>query len=86
MGTIIDVTGEIRPSFWFLAVLVGLPAPIIYFVNVERGKRDGERLAEVIEGFKSREDSRLSSSHDGEENQGMLAGGDENGDGYTRIP
>ncbi|KAI1802446.1 autophagy-related protein 22 [Daldinia bambusicola] len=53
VGAIIDASGEIRPAFWFLAALVSLPAPIIYFVNVERGKFEGEKLAEVIEGFKN---------------------------------
>lgn len=57
VGAIVDRTGEIRPAFWFLAVLVGLPAPLIYFVNVERGKEEGARLAEIIEGFRSRERS-----------------------------
>ena len=57
VGAIVDRTGEIRPAFWFLAALVGLPAPLIYFVNVERGKREGAKLAEVIEGFRSRERS-----------------------------
>lgn len=52
VASIIDATGEIRPAFWFLAVLVGLPAPLIYFVNVERGKLDAERLADVIEGLR----------------------------------
>lgn len=52
VGAIVDRTGEIRPAFWFLAVLVGLPAPLIYFVDVERGKKEGAKLAEVIEGFR----------------------------------
>jgi UMF1 family MFS transporter len=52
VGAIVDRTGEIRPAFWFLAVLVGLPVPLIYFVDVERGKKEGARLAEVIEGFR----------------------------------
>jgi MFS transporter, UMF1 family len=52
VGAIIDRSGGIRPAFWFLAALVGLPAPIIWFVNVERGKREGEKLAEMIEGFR----------------------------------
>ena len=51
VGTIIDASGEIRPAFWFLAALVGLPAPLIWFINVDRGKREGEKLAEIIEGF-----------------------------------
>jgi UMF1 family MFS transporter len=73
VGAIVDRTGEIRPAFWFLAALVGLPAPLIYFVNVERGKKEGARLAEVIEGFRSRERSAVASGaqsllvRDGEE-------------------
>lgn len=53
VGAIIDASGEIRPAFWFLAALVGLPAPLLYFVDVERGKREGERLAARIEGYNS---------------------------------
>lgn len=53
VASIIDATGEIRPAFWFLACLVGLPAPLIYFVNAERGKLEAERLAAVIEGYKA---------------------------------
>lgn len=76
VGAIIDASGEIRPAFWFLAVLVGLPAPIIYFINVERGKAEGEKLAEVIEGFKSREDVTDIANNGPRstgESQGMLA-------------
>ncbi|KAI3323452.1 MFS general substrate transporter [Xylariaceae sp. AK1471] len=73
VGAIIDTYGEIRPAFWFLAVLVGLPAPIIYFVNVERGKSEGEKLAEVIEGFKSSEGVHSDASINGEERRAMLA-------------
>ncbi|KAL2161584.1 hypothetical protein VTH06DRAFT_8146 [Thermothelomyces fergusii] len=52
VGAIIDASGEIRPAFWFLAALVGLPAPLIWSIRVERGRREGEKLAELIEGFK----------------------------------
>lgn len=52
VGAIIGASGQIRPAFWFLAALVGFPAPLIWFVDVDRGKREGEKLAEVIEGFK----------------------------------
>lgn len=53
VGAIIDASGEIRPAFWFLAVVVGLPAPLIWFIDVDRGRAQGEKLAEVIEGFKA---------------------------------
>ena len=64
VGAIIDASGEIRPAFWFLAALVGLPAPLFYFVDVERGKREGERLAAKIEGYSS---GSASADEDGEE-------------------
>ncbi|OTB02294.1 hypothetical protein M426DRAFT_62410 [Hypoxylon sp. CI-4A] len=73
VGAIIDATGEIRPAFWFLAALVGIPAPIIYFVNVERGKIEGEKLAEVIEGFKNAEDLERSASRDDLEDQSFIS-------------
>ncbi|KAM0814259.1 putative Autophagy-related protein [Seiridium cardinale] len=85
VGAIIDASGEIRPAFWFLAALVGLPAPLIYFVNVERGKGEGEKLALVIEGFKSREDTSADEIHEAEERQGMLAEYDTGEDGRERA-
>jgi UMF1 family MFS transporter len=42
VGRITDATGEIRPAFWFLAVLIFIPLPLIALVDVERGKRDGD--------------------------------------------
>ena len=45
VGAITDATGDIRPAFWFLAVLIGLPIPIMSLVDVERGKREGAALA-----------------------------------------
>jgi len=94
VGMIVDRTGKIRAAFWFLAVLVGLPAPILWFVNVERGKTEAKKLAATIEGFKVSEsdDGRLVSGgelsrplslYDGEE-QDLLAevGEDHNDDVY----
>lgn len=74
VGAIVDASGEIRPAFWFLAALVGLPAPLIWSVNVDRGKREGEKLARVIEGFKrAAEDSEASNGRDSDsESRGIL--------------
>lgn len=44
VGLITDYAGEIRPAFIFLALLIGLPAPLMWAVDVDRGRRDGERL------------------------------------------
>ncbi|MBE7180230.1 MAG: MFS transporter [Terriglobus roseus] len=48
VGAIIDKTGEVRPAFCFLAVLIGLPIPLLYLVDVERGKRDGKALSDEL--------------------------------------
>ncbi|GAB7356153.1 hypothetical protein MBLNU459_g6745t1 [Dothideomycetes sp. NU459] len=45
VGAITDLTGEIRPAFFFLAVLIGLPIPLLSMVDVERGKREGAALS-----------------------------------------
>ncbi|KAK4960356.1 Autophagy protein 22 [Elasticomyces elasticus] len=44
VGAITDATGDIRPAFWFLAVLIGLPIPLMYFVDVDRGKREAREM------------------------------------------
>ena len=45
VGAITDATGSIRPAFWFLAVLIGMPIPLMFLVDVDRGKREGAALA-----------------------------------------
>lgn len=50
VGAITDATGDIRPAFWFLAMLVGLPCLPLAFVDVERGKAEGAALALELEG------------------------------------
>ncbi|UZP33695.1 hypothetical protein NXS19_001511 [Fusarium pseudograminearum] len=70
VGAIIDRTGTIRPAFWFLAVLVGFPAPLIWFIDVERGRREGAKLAKSItDSIVQEEDG----SDDGAERRGMLS-------------
>ncbi|KAL5121045.1 Autophagy protein 22 [Pleosporales sp. CAS-2024a] len=49
VGAITDRWGEIRPAFWFLALLVGLPFPIMLCVNVERGRQEGAALAKELQ-------------------------------------
>ncbi|KAK4192767.1 putative autophagy-related protein 22 [Podospora australis] len=81
VGAIIDASGEIRPAFWFLACLVGFPAPLIYFINVDRGKQEGEKLAEIIEGFKLQHGEDRDGLHSSEgDSQGILSAYDEDTD------
>jgi UMF1 family MFS transporter len=46
VGALTDRYGDIRVAFWFLAVLLALPIPLIAAVNVDRGREEGRRLAE----------------------------------------
>jgi UMF1 family MFS transporter len=48
VGKIVDVTGHIRPAFMFLAVLIALPVPLIWLVDVEKGQVDALRMADVL--------------------------------------
>jgi len=48
VGAIVDATGTIRPAFFFLAVLIALPAPLIWMVDVEKGTVDAVRLAGIM--------------------------------------
>lgn len=67
VGRIIDKTGSIRPAFWFLGAIVALPAPLIYMINVERGKQDGKRVADALE------DVVAETQHeDGDETEALL--------------
>ena len=48
VGVIVDKTGTIRPAFFFLAVLIALPLPLVWMVDVEKGKDDAVRMAGLI--------------------------------------
>ena len=49
VGVIVDTAGDIRPAFFFLAALIGLPLPLLALVDVERGRRAAERVGAVEE-------------------------------------
>lgn len=46
VGWIVDHAGSIRPAFIFLAVLVVLPAPLLWRLDVEKGREDARFLAD----------------------------------------
>lgn len=50
VGIITDKYGEIRPAFIFLAVLIFLPLPLMFLVDVDRGRRDGTAIANELRG------------------------------------
>ncbi|KAF2839810.1 autophagy-related protein 22-1 [Patellaria atrata CBS 101060] len=45
VGRIVDGSGDIRQSFWFLSVLIILPAPIIWYIDIDKGKKDALAMA-----------------------------------------
>jgi UMF1 family MFS transporter len=49
VGVITDWYGEIRPAFLFLAVLIAVPLPLMGWVDVKRGKQEGEEMATELE-------------------------------------
>ncbi|KAI8943060.1 hypothetical protein NX059_001097 [Plenodomus lindquistii] len=46
VGWIVDQAGTIRPAFIFLAGLVVLPAPLLWYLDIEKGREDAARMAE----------------------------------------
>ncbi|TVY76162.1 Autophagy-related protein 22-1 [Lachnellula suecica] len=56
VGMIVDATGQIRPAFFFLALLIALPAPLIWMVDAERGQADAIRMAEIMKKVGAAED------------------------------
>lgn len=52
VGAITQRYGEIRPAFVFLAVLIGVPLPLMMLVDVDRGRRDAAELRKELEGGK----------------------------------
>lgn len=46
VGWIVDHAGSIRPAFIFLAVLVVLPAPLLWRLDVEKGREDAKAMAD----------------------------------------
>jgi UMF1 family MFS transporter len=56
VGVIIDRTGHIRPAFIFLAVLIALPGPLIWMVDVKKGQEDAVRLAGTLKKLWSDDD------------------------------
>jgi UMF1 family MFS transporter len=46
VGWIVDQAGTIRPAFIFLAVLVVLPVPLLWRLDVEKGREDARAMAD----------------------------------------
>jgi UMF1 family MFS transporter len=47
VGAIVDATGTIRPAFALLALLIAFPVPLMWMVDVERGRGDALKMARL---------------------------------------
>lgn len=70
VGIIVDSTGSIRPAFGFLAVLIALPIPLIYMIDVEKGRADAVQMAGSL--GKQGGQGYEAVAHDGEDGEGLL--------------
>ncbi|RDW88626.1 autophagy-related protein [Coleophoma cylindrospora] len=73
VGAIVDVTGTIRPAFAFLAVLIAIPAPLIYMINVESGQDDAAKMARTMKATGGETDARSEDAFHHEQSEGLLA-------------
>lgn len=49
VGGLIDATGQVRSGFVFIAILILLPIPLIWMVDVDKGRQEGVAMAEMLE-------------------------------------
>lgn len=71
VGVLIDVTGQVRSGFFVVAVLILMPIPLVWMVNVEKGRNDGLAMAETLE--ESKLGGMAPSRETTEEAEGLLA-------------
>jgi len=76
VGAIIDRVGTIRPAFGFLAVLIALPVPLLWVVDVGRGRDDAVALAEKEGGYHAYRDVALEDYDGGDDapSRGLMRG------------
>lgn len=48
VGRIVDVTGNIRPAFVFLALIVAFPIPLMWMVDVGKGRADARQMMGTV--------------------------------------
>lgn len=49
VGMLIDATGQVRTGFFFIAVSILLPIPLVWMVDADKGRREGVAMAEMLD-------------------------------------
>ncbi|KAK3117880.1 hypothetical protein LTR53_000293 [Teratosphaeriaceae sp. CCFEE 6253] len=85
VGAIVDRTGTIRPAFVFLAVLIALPIPLVYLVDVQRGNAEAVALSKLL-GYKGGQGIAMEDYEDaeGDAAEGLLHTQDVDADELAR--
>ncbi|KAK3078568.1 hypothetical protein LTS18_007182, partial [Coniosporium uncinatum] len=76
VGKILDSTGEIRSAFWFLAVLILLPAPMVWYVDAEKGREGAVKMADRMRKDSDDVSARRGSLEEAEEEERLMSGND----------
>lgn len=69
VGVLIDATGQVRSGFFFIAVIIVLPIPLVWMVNADKGRREALAMAESLD------KSRSGPAEDAQEAEGLLSRG-----------
>ncbi|KAJ5641346.1 Major facilitator superfamily domaingeneral substrate transporter [Penicillium lividum] len=48
VGMLVDATGQVRSGFFFIAIIIVLPIPLVWMVNADKGHRDALAMAETL--------------------------------------
>jgi UMF1 family MFS transporter len=67
VGILVDATGQVRSGFFFIAILIVLPIPLVWMVNADKGRREGVAMAETLSKSHGRP------AEDSQEAEGLLA-------------
>lgn len=67
VGVLIDATGQVRSGFFFIAVLIVLPIPLVWLVNADKGRREAVAMADTLD------KSHGGPAEDAQEAEGLLA-------------
>ncbi|KAJ5521086.1 Major facilitator superfamily domain general substrate transporter [Penicillium fimorum] len=67
VGVLVDATGQVRSGFFFIAVIILLPIPLVWMVNADKGRREGLAMAETLG------KSHGGPAEDAQEAEGLLA-------------
>ncbi|CAG7927773.1 unnamed protein product [Penicillium olsonii] len=56
VGVLVDATGQVRSGFFFIAILILLPIPLVWLVNADKGRREGLAMAETLKSHGAEEE------------------------------